>query len=113
MPPPGYKRIRVHLIYDVKHNGKYKAQLVANGNLTEVPAESVYSLFDSLHRFRLVLFLAELNGLETWATDIRNAYLKANTLECCYIIAGPEFGDHEGHLLVIIRVLYGLRTSSA
>ena len=30
----------------------------------------------------------------------------------CFI-AGPEFGPLEGHLLVIVRALYGLRTSGA
>ncbi len=28
-----------------------------------------------------------------------------------YIVAGPEFGDREGHILVIEKALYGLRTS--
>ena len=31
----------------------------------------------------------------------------------CAFIAGPEFGPLEGHLLVIVRALYGLRTSGA
>jgi hypothetical protein len=57
------------------------------------------------------VFLAELNGLETWATDIGNAYLEAETLESCFIVAGPEFGEREGHTLVIFKALYGLRTS--
>ena len=29
--PTGYKNIRVHLIYDVKHDGRHKARLVADG----------------------------------------------------------------------------------
>lgn len=57
--------------------------------------------------------MAELNGLETWATDIGNAYLEAQTSEKVYIIAGPEFGDHEGHILVIRKALYGLTSSGA
>jgi hypothetical protein len=49
------------------------------------------------------VFLAELNGLETWATDIgTNAYLEVETLESCFIVAGPEFGEREGHTLVIL-----------
>jgi Reverse transcriptase (RNA-dependent DNA polymerase) len=62
----------------------------------------VYSSVVSLQGFRLVLFLAELNGFQLWATDIGNAYL-----------AGPEFGDREGHILVIGKALYGLRSSGA
>ena len=111
--PSGYKKIRVHFVFDVKHDGRHKARLVADGHLTDVPLESVYSGVVSLRGFRLVLFLAELNGLETWATDVGNAYLEAKTSEKVYIVAGPEFGEREGHILVIHKALYGLRTSGA
>ena len=43
VPPGGYKRIRVHLVFDVKHDGRHKARLVADGHLTDVPVDSVYS----------------------------------------------------------------------
>jgi hypothetical protein len=42
-PPSGYKKIRVHLVYDVKHDGRHKASLVADGHLTDIPLDSVYS----------------------------------------------------------------------
>jgi hypothetical protein len=44
-PPPGegYKRINVHFVYAVKHDGRYKAQLVAGGHLTDTPVDSVHS----------------------------------------------------------------------
>jgi len=41
--PVGYKKIRVHLIFDIKHDGRHKARLVADGYLMEIPVESVYS----------------------------------------------------------------------
>jgi Reverse transcriptase (RNA-dependent DNA polymerase) len=66
-----------------------------------------------LRGFRIVLFLAELNQQKLWATDIDNAYLEAFTSEKVYIIAGPEFGEREGHILIISRALYGLRSSGA
>ena len=72
-PPPGYKVIQVHLIYDVKHDGRHKARLVADGHLTDVPDDSVYSSVVSLRGLRILLFLAELNGLVVWGTDIGNA----------------------------------------
>ena len=59
----------------------------------------------------MVAFLSELNGLDLWATDIGNAYLEAKTSELLFIVAGPEFGDLEGHMLVIYKALYGLRSS--
>ena len=109
--PPGYKKIRCHFVYDVKHDGRHKARLVAGGHLTETPVGSVYSSVVSLKGLRLVTFLAELNGLLLWSTDIGNAYLEATTKEKVCIIAGPEFGPMEGHLLLIHKALYGLRSS--
>jgi hypothetical protein len=82
--------------------------LVADGHLTDIPLDSVYSGVVSIQGFRLVLFLAELNKLELWATDIGNAYLEAYTSEKVYIIGGPEFGELDGHILVISKALYGL-----
>jgi len=109
--PTGFKKIRVHLVYAAKHDGRHKARLVADGHLTDVPNESVYSGVVSLKGFRLVMFLAELNGLEPWQTDIGNAYLEARTKEKLVIVAGAEFGPLQGHLLRIDKALYGLRTS--
>jgi hypothetical protein len=80
--------------------------LVADCHLTVIPLESVYSGIVSLRGFRIVLFLAELNHLEIWDKDIGNAYLEA--LEKVYIIASPEFGEREGHILIISKALYNL-----
>jgi Reverse transcriptase (RNA-dependent DNA polymerase) len=112
-PPNGFKKIRVHLVFDVKHDGRHKARLVADGHLTNIQLDSVYSGVVSLQGFRLVLFLAELNDLQLWATDIRNAYLEAYTTEKVYIVAGPELGEREGHILVISKAFYGLHSSGA
>ena len=43
VPPKGYKKIRVHIVFDVKHDGRHKARFVAGGHLTPIPVESVYS----------------------------------------------------------------------
>ncbi len=109
-----HRRLRVHFVFDVKHDGRRKARLVADGHLTAVPDESVYSGVVSLRGFRLVAFLAELNNLEFWATDVSNAYLEAFTKEKLYVVAGPEMGNHrKDHLLMVKKALYGLRTSGA
>src|SRR6476661_3733243 len=112
-PPPGYKVIRVHLIYDVKHDGRHKARLVADGHLTDIPDDSVYSSVVSLCGLCILLFLAELNGLKVWGTDIGNVYFEALTSENVCIRAGPEFGALANHLLLIYKALYGLRSSGA
>ena len=85
--------------------------MVADGHLTKVPLDSIYSGIVSLCGLHTLVFLAELNGLEAWSTDIGNAYLEAETGERVYIITGAEFGDLEGHTLVIFKALYGLWTS--
>lgn len=112
-PPPDYKRINLHFVYAVKHDGRHKSRLVAGGHLTDTPIESVYAGVVSLRGVRLVIFLAELNGLELWQTDIGNAYLEARTNEKVYVIAGPEFKNFglEGHILVLVAAVYGLKSS--
>jgi hypothetical protein len=42
-PPDGHKKIRDHLVFDVKHGGCHKARYVAGRHLTNIPNESVYS----------------------------------------------------------------------
>jgi hypothetical protein len=54
------------------------------------------------------MFLSQLNDLEFWSTDVGNAYLESKTDEKVYIVAGPEFGELEGHILIIRKALYGL-----
>ena len=109
--PDGYKKITCHLVYDVKPDGHHKARIMAGGHLTDPPLTSVYSGVVSLCSIQLIVFLAELNGLELWGADISNTYLEAKTNEKVYIIAGPEFSKLEGHTVIIIKALYGLHTS--
>ena len=111
--PEGHARIPVHFVYDVKHDGRHKARMVAGGHRTETPVDSVYSGVVSLLGIRIVTFLAELNGLALWGTDVGNAYLKSYTKEKVAFTAGPEFGPLEGHTMTIRKALYGLRSSGA
>jgi hypothetical protein len=57
------------------------------------------------------VFLAELNSLKLLGADIGNAYLEAKTQEKVFVVAGPEFGDLAGHILIVNKALYGLRSS--
>ena len=57
--------------------------------LTDVPLSSVYLGVVSLRGIRLVLFLAELNELESWGgADVGNAFLEEFTKENVYIKSG-------------------------
>jgi hypothetical protein len=95
----------------VKHDGRYKARLVADGSRIEAPEGGTYSGVVSLKSLRLVTFLAELNQLKLWEADVGNAYLESYTKEKLYVIAGPEFGKLEGHLLIMDKALYGTKTA--
>ena len=109
--PEGYTKIRCHFVYDCKHDGRFKSRFVAGGNMTDTPVDSIYSGVVSIPGIRLVTFIAELNGLELWATDIGNAYLESVTKEKVAFVAGPEFGEYEGHTFIILKAQYGLKSS--
>ena len=47
------------------------------------------------------------------AADIGNAYLNAPTRERVYTTAGAEFGSRQGQTVLIVRALYGLKSSGA
>ena len=64
--PKDQKKIRAHFVFNAKRNGRHKDRLVADGNLTDVPLSSVYLGVMSLRGIRLVLFIEELKGLESW-----------------------------------------------
>ena len=111
--PEGFQKIRVHFVYAVKHDGRFKARLVADGHLTKEPVESIYSGVVSLRSLRMVVFLSQLNNLEIWGADVGNAYLEAYTDEKLCIMAGPEFKELQGHLLIMVKALYGTRSGGA
>jgi hypothetical protein len=47
--PDHFKKIYVHLKYDIKHDGHHKACFIGNGQLTETPVKSIYSGVAPLH----------------------------------------------------------------
>ena len=98
---------------DVKHCGKFNTRLVADGYLTEEPNEIVYSGVVSFGNLRLKKFIAELNGLQLWGADAGNVYLQAPTKEKLYVMAGPEFEELQGLVLVMHKALYASRSGGA
>ena len=89
--PRDHQKIRVNLIFAVKHDGRHKTRLVADGSLTPEPVKNIYSGVVSLRHLRLVIFLGELNNLELWRADIVNAYLEATPMKSSSSLLAQNF----------------------
>ena len=110
----GYQFVSLKMIFDVKMDFTRKARLVAGGHMTETPSSITYSSVVSRDSIRIIFLVAALNDLNILMSDIGNAYLNANPREKIYSIAGKEFGpEDEGKTVIIVRALYGLKSSGA
>ena len=85
-PPEGYHKIKVHLVFAVKFDGRYKARLRADGYLTPEPIDNISSGVVYLRSPRPGIFPGKLNNIVIWRADIGNAYLEAITDEKLYIV---------------------------
>jgi hypothetical protein len=96
-------------------DGKFtrKARFVAGGHTTDTPASITYSSVVSRDSVRIAFLIAALNDLDVWAADIGNAYLNADCREKIWTVAGTEFGSEKGSVMVIVKALYGLKSSGA
>jgi Reverse transcriptase (RNA-dependent DNA polymerase) len=111
--PIGYDCIRCHMVFDVKIGDlTRKARFCANGNETDPPKDSTFSTVVSRDTVRLFFLMAALHDTDVLSADIQNAYLNAPVKEKLYTIAGKEFGPkNAGRPVMIVRALYGLRSS--
>ena len=107
----GYQQIRCHMIFDIKLDFTRKARYVAGGHTTTAPASMTYSSVVARDSVRLVLLHAALNDIDLLAADIGNAYLNATCRERIWTIAGTEFDELRGTVLIIEKALYGLKSS--
>jgi hypothetical protein len=89
----------------MKHDERHKAHLVVNGHLIDEPLKSTCSGAVSLCGICFLLFIAELNGVKTWTTNVGNAHLEAKTNKKTWIEASPEFGETQGCALVAFIAL--------
>ena len=109
---PGFQKTNLHMVFDVKHDLRRKARLVAGGHLVHV-TEPVYSSTVKSISVQLLHVIAHKAGLDQLCGDIGNAFPNAYTNEKVYIPrAGPEFGEHEGCAILIHKAIYGLASSS-
>ena len=107
----GFQEIKCHMIFDVKMDFTRKARFVAGGHTTDAAPGITYSSVVSRDSVRLGFMLAALNGVDIMACDLENAYLNAPCKEKIWFEGGVECGEDQGYVLVIVRALYGLRSS--
>ena len=111
----GYKSVTTHLIFDIKmgENFRRKVRCVGDGHKIDTPSSITYSSVVARDSVRICLLIAALNELDIKCADIMNAYLTAPIKEKFYTWAGPEFGQDTGKPFIIVRALYGLKSSGA
>ena len=107
--------MQCHIIFDVKFGENFwrKARLVAGGHMTDTPNTLTYSSVVSRDSVHIALTIVALNELSVMACDIQNAYLTAECREKIWTHAGPEFSSEIGSIMIVKKVLYGLKGSGA
>jgi Reverse transcriptase (RNA-dependent DNA polymerase) len=109
--PVGYTQVPCHVIFDIKMDFTRKARFVAGRHVTEPPSTVTYASVVSRESVRIAFLIAALNYLDIMSADIQGAYLNAPRAEKVYTICGPKFQHNEGRVGVIVKALYGLKTS--
>lgn len=77
--PNDHTRVPLILCFNTKHDGRCKARIVAGGHVTDPGNEDVFSSVVSPECVRVVIFVAEHNGLDVWGGNFGNAYLNGVT----------------------------------
>ena len=114
LPPEDHQFVRCHMIFDVKmEDFRRKARLVAGGHMTKAPASLTYASVVSRETVRMALTVAALNDIDVWAADVLNAYITAPCREKIWTTLGAEFGPDKGKKAIVVRALYGLKSSGA
>ena len=67
----------------------------------DVDPVEVHSGVVSIETIRTSFVIAARNGLEVCAADVSTAFLCGKTCEKVYIVAGPEFGEDEGKVMIV------------
>ena len=113
VPPEGYQKLRYHFVFDVKVDSEVKARWVMDSNLSpEMPREECFASVVSTKAVRLGFILAQVQNLKCVTGDVGNAFLTAFTSEKIYVVAGPEFGEFEGKIMIMEKAVYGTKTAA-
>jgi hypothetical protein len=84
---------------------------IAGRHITYAPRVMTYASVVSREYASITLTLAALNDLKVKMGDIDNAYLMLPlTMNVCTVLV-PEFGADVGKCAIIVRALYGLKST--
>ena len=101
------------MIMNVNQVLRHKCQLVARGHLVDALDHDIYSATVKSISVKLIQVIEHKANLEILCGNIGNAYVNAYTNKNAYAIVGDEIGKAmKGSIVIIVRALYGLRTSS-
>ena len=87
--------------------------MVAGGHTIEASSSITYSSVVTRESVRISLTIDILNNLDVLACDIQDAYLTAHCQEKIWKCTCPEFGYESGCIMIVVRALYGLKSSGA
>ena len=72
-----------------------------------------YSSVVGRETVRIAFTIAALNNLQVKAGDVMNAYVTAPCSENIWTFLGKYFGADQGNKAIIVRALYGIKSSGA
>ena len=62
---------------------------------------------------QIALSIAALNNLDVLDCELQNAYFMMDCIEWVWVTSSPEFGSEDGNNMLVIKALYGLKSSGA
>ena len=107
-----YQYAPLRMVFDVKQDLRLKARLVIGGHVIDAEHLNSYASTVKGTSVRLLQIIKDQHGLDALCGDVSNAFVNARTNEKIFSRAGPEFGDKEGCIVIIVKALYGLVTSA-
>ena len=78
----------------------------------EMPCEDCFASVVSTKAVPLGFILAQVQNLKCITGNVGNAFLTAFTCEKIYVVAGPEFGEFEGQIMIMDKAVYGTKTAA-
>ena len=103
----------MHMVFDVKFDGRRKTRYVIGGNVTRaMETEEVYAPVVSIDFIRILFLIAVMNDLDVRMVDVSCAFLQSKCKEKLFTCAGEEWGpEMAGRILVLLKSVYGTKTA--